>query len=582
MSSATTPDAHRSQYARVERMIADGVCVVLDGSTGATLVDVGGQRPESEEHLWGLTAVVDTPQRVIDVHRSYVDIGCDVISTNTWGLATALRGAPPKVWSQSEPVHWMDVARRGIELARTAVDEGGRGDEVAVAFSLNGDIDHDDGTETVRLLARALESAPPDLILLETLSLVRNSTFDTVRALIDTGVPVWLSFRRCRHGSCGVYGEHWGGPDGDAFGRAARRLEELGVGALMVNCIPPDHVPGMVSWLRDFTDLPLGVYPNLGYLSAAGWRQPDSIGGDEYAQLALGWREEGAQIIGGCCGVGPEHIRAANLVLGDTVAGHARPRPPIPEHDPADASRVSRWLDTRGRPLLPLDVPKIAVEPGVIAPTAASLLVWKRLYHESIGAHQRCLDVGCGTGLLGVQLARNGAAHVHAIDVDPAAVTNTMTNAFRNDVADRVSAATSDLYPWIAPERYDVVVANLQQVPADPFEQVTTHRTADFWGRGLLDRLFALLPEALADDGVAYVSQVSVVGGRRTIQQLDALGLNSRVVDYSFMDLGPLPDSSRDQIDRVESHSDAYHVQLGSSVAVVYLLEITRAPTSAG
>ena len=59
-------------------------------------------------------------------------------------------------------------------------------------------------------------------------------------------------------------------PEGDAFGRAARRFEEMGVGALAINCIPPDHVTGMLSWLRDFTDLPLGVYPNLGYLSAVG------------------------------------------------------------------------------------------------------------------------------------------------------------------------------------------------------------------------------------------------------------------------------------------------------------------------
>ena len=45
--------------------------------------------------------------------------------------------------------------------------------------------------------------------------------------------------------------------------RAASRRS--GVRALLINCLPPDHVPGMLPWLRDFTDLPLGVYPNLGY-----------------------------------------------------------------------------------------------------------------------------------------------------------------------------------------------------------------------------------------------------------------------------------------------------------------------------
>ena len=58
------------------------------------------------------------------------------------------------------------------------------------------------------MLSRAFEDDPPDLILLETLSLVRTSTYATVERLLGTGLPVWLSFRRCRHGVCGVYGEH--------------------------------------------------------------------------------------------------------------------------------------------------------------------------------------------------------------------------------------------------------------------------------------------------------------------------------------------------------------------------------------
>src|SRR4029079_15101496 len=151
------------------------------------------------------------------------------------------------------------------------------------------------------------------------------SLFERLEELLAGGLPGWLSFRRCRRGVCGIYGEHWGGPEGDAFGRAARRFEQQGVGALLINCMPPDHVPGMVSWLRDFTDLPLGVYPNLGYLSAQGWRSETAIGGEEYAELALQWRDEGAQIVGGCCGVGVEHVAAARAALADTRPGAAHP-----------------------------------------------------------------------------------------------------------------------------------------------------------------------------------------------------------------------------------------------------------------
>jgi homocysteine S-methyltransferase len=71
----------------------------------------------------------------------------------------------------------------------------------------------------------------------------------------------------------------------------------------------------MLPWLRDFTDLPLGVYPNLGYLANKRWRFDERVGPAEYAELALGWREEGAQIIGGCCGTTPEHVRALRAAL---------------------------------------------------------------------------------------------------------------------------------------------------------------------------------------------------------------------------------------------------------------------------
>jgi S-methylmethionine-dependent homocysteine/selenocysteine methylase/SAM-dependent methyltransferase len=581
MSTRSGPviaDATGGNYSRLTAMIATDQCVILDGAVGTELIKAAGHRPEVDEHVWGLTALVDSPEAVKTLHRSYIDVGCDVICTNTWGLPTALRDGGYKLDGFSEPIHWMDIARRAVRLAREAAADAGREREVAVAFSINGDVDTPDGRETVRLLSRAFDEEAPDLILLETLSLVRSSTYATVEALVDTGLPVWLSFRRCRQGVCGVYGEHWGGPEGDAFGRAARRFEEMGVGALAANCIPPDHVPGMLSWLRDFTDLPLGVYPNLGYLSVAGWRQDTGIAEHEYAELALSWRAEGAQIIGGCCGVRPEHLAAARAALIDTKPGHDRPA--ALSHDDR-ASRLpgpppSPWRDPRGRGLYPLDVPEIGIEPGVFEPTQGSFVAWKYLYREGIGAHQRCLDIGCGQGLLTVQLARNGAAHVHAIDIDEVAVKNTLTNAFRNGVADRVTAATQDLYPWVPEERYDVIVASLYQMPIDPFEQATSHRPLDYWGRNLLDHLINILPEALAEDGTAYMMQLSIIGERRTAELLDRNGYQARVVDFAFFEFSELFKSRNEQIARVEEQSDAYHLTFGDTeVMVAYLLEIT-------
>ena len=575
------PDAGepRNAYERVQRLIVTDRCVMLDGGTATELEEVAEDRPELEERLWGTSALVNQPDAVARVHRSYVNVGCDVISTDTWGLPSALRSDRPALWDSTRPIHWMDIARKGVRLARHSVEEAGRSGETAVAFSINGDVDTPEGHETVRLLARVFEEDPPDLVLLETLSLVRSSTYSTVESLLATGIPVWLSFRRCRHGVCGVYGEHWGGPEGDAFGRAARRFEEMGVGALLLNCIPPDHVHGMLSWLRDFTDMPLGVYPNLGYFTNAGWRFETDITGEKYAEMALEWREEGAQIIGGCCGVGPEHIAAAAKALSETKPGHERPE----LLDDADLNgngthaAAPRWTDRRGRSLFPLDFPDILVEEGVFIPTQGSFLVWKYLFQEGIGSHGRCLDIGSGTGLLAVQLALNGAAHVHAIDIDAQAVDNTLTNAFRNGVADRVSAAAVDLYPWIPEERYDVIVASLYQMPVDPFEQVVTHRPLDYWGRNLIDHLIEMLPKALAEDGVAYIMQLSIIGQERTAELLEKVGFQARVVDFTFFPFHEIFKDKQDQIERVEQLSDAYHLNLGDEeVMVAYLIEVTR------
>src|SRR4051794_21699963 len=184
-------------HPRVAEKLRAGACVLLDGATGTELPHLTDAEHAADERLWGTRALVEQSAAVLAVHERYVAAGCDVISTNTWGLPSALLpGAAPL------PVHWIDLARRGLTLARQGAGDGG----CAVAFSLNGDVDTEEGETTIRLLGRLFADEAPDLILLETLSLVRPSLFAAVERLLETGLPVWVSFRRCRHGLCSVYG----------------------------------------------------------------------------------------------------------------------------------------------------------------------------------------------------------------------------------------------------------------------------------------------------------------------------------------------------------------------------------------
>jgi len=585
--AGTSAGLRSSAYARIEEAFAEERAVILDGGVATELESLGpashniGQGPE----LWGTWALYRAPQSVQDVHRRYVDIGCDVVSTDTWSILAApeaeLRAGP----GRSERSHWMDAGRLGIRLARRAVNDSGREGDCAVAFALSGEALSARHNETMTLLARIFDEEPPDLILLETLSLIREDVYASVELLLETGVPLWVSFRRCRHGVCGVYGQHWGPPEGDLFGRAAHRFEEMGVGALLINCLPVSHVPGILPWLRDFTDLPLGVYPNLGYLAGSKWRFDDNIGPERYAELALEWREEGAQIIGGCCGTTPDHIAAAAAALEGTRPGRARPDHPRDYERDSELLKTPHsepWLDQHDRTLFPLPFPELTVDPGVFVPTQGSFLCWKHLFTNKIGRGLRCLDVGCGCGILSVQLALNGAQSVHAIDIDRDAIANTLGNAFRNGAAEQITAETVDLFQWDPTQSYDVVVASLHQMPVDPFEEPTGHRPLDYWGRSLLDHFLGLLSQVLAPLGHAYVMQLSIIGQGRTAEILTTNGLRVEVVDFSFFPFSDLFKSNYEQIGRVEERSDAYHLRFKEEdVMVAYLLKVTRNELSA-
>src|SRR5215210_1689708 len=77
-------------YERVTGLIAAGHCVLLDGGTGTELPPREHDPHALDERLWGTQALLDDPDAVLGVHRRYVDAGCDVICTNTWGLPSAL------------------------------------------------------------------------------------------------------------------------------------------------------------------------------------------------------------------------------------------------------------------------------------------------------------------------------------------------------------------------------------------------------------------------------------------------------------------------------------------------------------
>jgi len=278
-----------SAYERVEALLAEDQCVVLDGGVGSEITRrlTGGSSVAQGPGIW---EIYEHPARVLDVHRDYALAGCDVISTNTWGLlggTSTERGRRP---GRTGLPAWTAATRDAVRLTRQGIAEAGRTGQCAVAFSLN---DADPLLVGEQALLQLLWSVDrPDLVLVETLAAVPSQELvQAITAVAATGLPVWASFRR-------VGADAGEGPG--SFASAMMDLDRAGVQAFLVNCIPVDRAAAALGELAAVTDRPVGCYPRL----------DEAFHPKAYGELSQEWWDRGARIIGGCCGVGPAHVGA--------------------------------------------------------------------------------------------------------------------------------------------------------------------------------------------------------------------------------------------------------------------------------
>ena len=141
-----------------------------------------------------------------------------------------------------------------------------------------------------------------------------------VQAAAETGLPVWLGISAARRGD-GTLGTFDDLGDGDSFEDLLSALADPSLAAVTVMHAEPDVIPDAIGIIGHHYAGPIGAYAETG-----GWAPPnwvfDGLTPADYLRQAIAWAERGAQIIGGCCGTGPEHIRA----LADTLGGHRTTR----------------------------------------------------------------------------------------------------------------------------------------------------------------------------------------------------------------------------------------------------------------
>lgn len=240
------------------------------------------------------------PEWIRDVHKAYIEAGCDFIETNSFGANSIKLGR----FGLAEKVS--DINLAAAEIAGEAAPV-----EVLVAGSmgpsgLNVPVPDPELRSYLLLVfseqAQALFEGGVDFFLLETFSSESELLIavEAVRSVCD--LPI-LAQMTCLENGQTIFGT----PIEQAVGAAAQHPEVAAVG---LNCsVGPSSMLEALQRIRPITDKPISVQPNAGLPRQVDGRMLYMCTPEYMAEYAKRFFENGARILGGCCGTTPEHIR---------------------------------------------------------------------------------------------------------------------------------------------------------------------------------------------------------------------------------------------------------------------------------
>ncbi|MFM2410601.1 MAG: hypothetical protein RL481_1429 [Pseudomonadota bacterium] len=279
---------------------------ILDGGMGRELQRLGAPFRQPE---WSSLALMEGPEFVTQAHQGFVLAGAKVISTNSYAVV---------------PFHIGETlfAERGLELAglagRVARDVADR-NHVSVAGSLPPVLgsyrpDLFEVKKARSILSVLIEGLSPyaDIWLAETLSTVGEAELVGEMLAGDTR-PLWLSFTLNDEGSAMLR-------SGETIEMAVATAQKRGAKTILFNCSAPEVMEEAVHQAKAAIGqraMEIGVYAN-GFAHTeeqvdanAGLRQIRAdLDPPRYLDWAQKWVAAGATMVGGCCGIGPDHIRA--------------------------------------------------------------------------------------------------------------------------------------------------------------------------------------------------------------------------------------------------------------------------------
>lgn len=267
----------------------------FDGGTGSILQEKGLQPGELPE-TWNLLH----PDRILDLHRGYLEAGADIYNTNTFG-ANRLKF----------PENLDEIVTAAVKLAKEARTQAGRDEDAYVALDIGptgkllapmGDLSFDDAVDIFGEVVRIGAREGADLVLIETMNDSYEAKAAVLAAKENCDLPVFIT---CVFDGSGKM------LTGGTPESMVAMLEGLGVDALGVNCsLGPAQMIPIVERLVKAAHVPVLVNPNAGLPKSVDGRTVYDVGPEEFAGYMKQIAELGAAAVGGCCGTTPDYIRA--------------------------------------------------------------------------------------------------------------------------------------------------------------------------------------------------------------------------------------------------------------------------------
>ncbi|MHC4518062.1 MAG: homocysteine S-methyltransferase family protein [Planctomycetota bacterium] len=275
--------------------------LLLDGAMGTEL-DKRGLMSRGANNL-------ESPEAVREIHQRYVQSGCDVLTTNT--LTTN------RIYIETHEVGVSieAVNRAGVELAGQAA---GCGEFVLGNMSSTGQLLEPYGTYTETQFLEAfgeqatvLAEAGVDGLIIETVFDLREAlcALRACKEHTTSPVLVCIAFQTEERGGRTMMG--------NTTEQCAKQLTEAGADAVGANCgdLDPKQMAEVVTLFKAATDLPIVAQPNAGRPKLVDDKTVFDMEPAAFAEGVAACIEAGARIVGGCCGTGPEHIRAVRQVI---------------------------------------------------------------------------------------------------------------------------------------------------------------------------------------------------------------------------------------------------------------------------